>query len=35
MGAFLPGKVTRAAALLGTVVVLGLNLVLLGQVAGM
>jgi manganese transport protein len=35
MGTFVPGKVTRAAALAGTVVVLGLNLVLLGQVAGM
>jgi manganese transport protein len=35
MGAFLPGKITRAAAFLGTVVVLGLNLVLLGHVAGM
>ena len=30
MGTFVPGKVTRAAALAGTVVVLGLNLVLLG-----
>jgi manganese transport protein len=35
MGSFLPGPVTRAAALIGTVVVLGLNLVLLGQMAGM
>jgi manganese transport protein len=35
MGAFSPGPVTRAAAVIGTVVVLGLNMVLLGQMAGM
>jgi manganese transport protein len=35
MGAFSLGLVTRGAAVAGTVVVLGLNLVLLGQVAGM
>jgi len=34
MGVFSPGKVTRIASLIGTVVVLGLNLVLLAQVAG-
>jgi manganese transport protein len=34
MGAFSPGPLTRAAALIGTVVVLGLNLVLLAQIAG-
>jgi manganese transport protein len=35
MGSFRPGPVTRAAAAIGTVVVLGLNLVLLAQTAGM
>jgi manganese transport protein len=35
MGAFSPGPLTRAAALTGTVVVLGLNLVLLAQIAGL
>jgi manganese transport protein len=35
MGSFSPGPLTRAAALIGTVVVLGLNLVLLGQMAGL
>jgi len=35
MGAFSPGPITRAAAVIGTVVVLGLNMVLLGQMAGM
>jgi manganese transport protein len=35
MGAFLPGVMIRVVALLGTVVVLGLNMVLLGQTAGM
>jgi len=35
MGSFLPGPVTRIGAIVGTVVVLGLNLVLLAQVAGM
>jgi manganese transport protein len=35
MGDFLPGPVTRIAAVAGTVVVLGLNMVLLAQVAGM
>jgi manganese transport protein len=34
MGVFLPGPATRAAALIGTVVVLGLNMVLLVQLAG-
>ncbi len=34
MGAFTPGPVTRAGALLGTVVVLGLNMVLLAGAAG-
>jgi manganese transport protein len=34
LGTFSPGPVTRAAAVIGTVVVLGLNLVLLGQMAG-
>jgi manganese transport protein len=34
MGSFSPGMTTRAAAVIGTVVVLGLNLVLLGQIAG-
>jgi len=35
MGSFLPGLITRIAALAGTMVVLGLNLVLLAQVTGM
>jgi manganese transport protein len=35
MGAFSPGPVTRIAAAIGTVVVLGLNMVLLAQAAGM
>ena len=35
MGVFTPGKLTRAAAVMGTVVVLGLNLVLLVQTAGL
>jgi manganese transport protein len=34
MGTFLPGRAARAAASLGTVVVLGLNMVLLAQLAG-
>ena len=34
MGAFSPGSMTRAAAVIGTVVVLGLNMVLLAQLAG-
>ncbi len=34
MGVFLPGRLTRAAMVIGTVVVLGLNMVLLTQVAG-
>ena len=34
MGGFTPGRLTRAGALLGTVVVLGLNMVLLAGVAG-
>jgi manganese transport protein len=34
MGAFTPGPKTRAAAVIGTVVVLGLNMVLLAQLAG-
>ena len=34
MGAFLPGRLTRAAAIGGTVVVLGLNMVLLAGMAG-
>ena len=34
MGVFAPGPMTRAASLIGTVVVLGLNMVLLAQVAG-
>jgi len=34
MGAFSPGSVTRAASVIGTVVVLGLNMVLLAQIAG-
>jgi manganese transport protein len=34
MGAFSPGRMTRVAALIGTVVVLGLNMVLLAQLAG-
>ncbi len=35
MGVFAPGLVTRVAALIGTVVVLGLNMVLLAQLAGL
>ena len=35
MGAFLPGPLTRAASVIGTVVVLGLNMVLLAQMAGL
>ena len=35
MGSFRPGPVTRAASVIGTVVVLGLNLVLLAQTTGM
>jgi manganese transport protein len=35
MGVFLPGRITRAAAMIGTMVVLGLNMVLLARVAGM
>jgi len=35
MGVFAPGLTTRVAAVIGTVVVLGLNMVLLGQTAGM
>jgi manganese transport protein len=34
MGTFSPGPMTRAAALVGTVVVLGLNMVLLAQLVG-
>jgi manganese transport protein len=34
MGTFLPSPVTRAAALIGMMVVLGLNMVLLAQLAG-
>jgi manganese transport protein len=34
MGTFLPAPVTRAAALIGAIVVLGLNMVLLAQLAG-
>ena len=34
MGAFRPGRLTRAAAIAGTIVVLALNLVLLAQTAG-
>jgi manganese transport protein len=34
MGAFSPGPLVRAGAIIGTVVVLGLNLGLLGQIAG-
>ena len=35
MGHFVPGRVARFAAILGTMVVLGLNMVLLAQAAGM
>jgi manganese transport protein len=35
MGSFTPGPAMRAAAVTGTLVVLGLNMVLLGQIAGM
>ncbi len=35
MGAFAPGRVTLVAAAIGTVVVLGLNMVLLAQTVGM
>jgi manganese transport protein len=35
VGAFVPGPVTRVASAIGTVVVLGLNMVLLAGVAGM
>jgi manganese transport protein len=35
MGSFTPGPVTRAAAIIGTVVVLALNMVLLAQTTGM
>jgi manganese transport protein len=35
MGSFLPGPVIRAACAIGTVVVLGLNMVLLGQAIGL
>jgi manganese transport protein len=34
MGVFSPGPITRIAAMIGTVVVLGLNMVLLAQAAG-
>jgi manganese transport protein len=34
MGSFAPGRLTRAGALIGTVVVLGLNMVLVTQIAG-
>jgi hypothetical protein len=34
MGAFLPGPAARVASMIGTVVVLGLNMVLLVQLAG-
>ena len=35
MGAFSPGPLTRVASVIGTVVVLGLNLVLLAQISGL